>query len=67
MIKKIDGYIKCDGLKTGFTKRAGFNLVATAERDNKRIIAVILGCDDKEIRNNTARELLDYGFNVLEK
>ena len=67
LIKKIDGYIGCDGLKTGFTKRAGFNLVATAERDNKRIIAVILGCDDKEIRNNTARELLDYGFNVLEK
>ena len=66
LIKKIDGYKGCDGLKTGFTKRAGFSLVATAEKNNKRIIAVLLGCEDKEIRNNTARELLDFGFNAFE-
>ena len=66
LIKKIGGYEGCDGLKTGFTKRAGFNLVASAKRNNKRIIAVILGCEDKEIRNNTARKLLDLGFEITE-
>ena len=66
LIKKIGGYEGCDGLKTGFTKRAGFNLVASAKRNNKRIVAVILGCEDKEIRNNTARKLLDLGFEITE-
>jgi D-alanyl-D-alanine carboxypeptidase (penicillin-binding protein 5/6) len=52
-----------DGLKTGHVEEAGYHLVATAERENRRYIAVIMGAEKIEIREKEAMQLLDYGFN----
>ncbi len=56
-------YPGADGMKTGFVCASGFNLVATAERDNKRLIAVVLGAPSSSARAVKAAELLQYGFN----
>jgi D-alanyl-D-alanine carboxypeptidase (penicillin-binding protein 5/6) len=45
----------------------GWSLAATAERNGQRIVAVLLGSPDKDTRNNTARGLLDKGFELLNK
>ena len=50
------------GLKTGSTSKAGFCVSATAKRENLELIAVIMGAESSEIRNNCATKLLDYGF-----
>ena len=49
-------------LKTGFFNAAGFCLAATAIRDDRRVIAVILGCKSKQTRNNKAAELIESAF-----
>ena len=55
-------YQGANGLKTGFTGRAGFCISATAQRDGLTLIAVILGSPDSATRFDEARKLLDYGF-----
>lgn len=55
----------CDGLKTGYFSAAGFSIVATAKRDNVRVIAVVLGSATKDVRDTKAAELLAKGFLVL--
>lgn len=52
----------CDGFKTGYYKKAGFSIAATAERNGQRVIAVVLGSADKKVRNEKAAELLSKGF-----
>jgi D-alanyl-D-alanine carboxypeptidase (penicillin-binding protein 5/6) len=44
---------------------AGFHIVATAKRGNKRLIAVVLGAKNKKIRSRQTKEILDYGFRKL--
>lgn len=61
--KLIKYYNGLDGLKTGFTKLAGYNLTATAKRDNMRLISVVMGEETSEQRSKDTIELLDYGFN----
>ncbi|MDI3299445.1 MAG: D-alanyl-D-alanine carboxypeptidase family protein [Bacillota bacterium] len=56
-------YPGMDGLKTGWTSEAGFCLVATAERNGQRLIAVVMGAPTAEERNREIYRLLDYGFN----
>ena len=51
-----------DGLKTGHVEDAGYHLIATAERENRRYIAVIMGADKIETREKEAMQLLDFGF-----
>lgn len=51
-----------DGLKTGYTAGAGFCLAATAQRDGKRIIAVIMGSADRKTRDLKMAELIERGF-----
>lgn len=58
----IDRYPGADGMKTGFICSAGFNLVATATRGNKRLIAVILGAPSAVARTEQAAMLLEKGF-----
>ncbi len=60
--KLIRFYADTDGLKTGFTNKAGFNLSATTKRNNLRLISVVLGEPDSNTRFAEARKLLDYGF-----
>ncbi|MGH7781081.1 MAG: D-alanyl-D-alanine carboxypeptidase family protein [Candidatus Binataceae bacterium] len=52
----------CDGLKTGFTFQAGFNVTATAKRGDLRLIAVVLGAPSNQQRFAQAAKLLDWGF-----
>lgn len=60
--KFLDMYKGADGIKTGFTNAAGFNLTASAERGNVRIIATIFGGTSTAQRNAKMVELLDLGF-----
>lgn len=60
-------YAGCDGLKTGYHGMGGWSLAATAERNGQRVVAVLLGSPDKNTRNDTARKLLDKGFELLNK
>jgi len=57
----------CDGLKTGFTRAAGFCLTATAARNGVRLIAVVMGHDSKYGRFNLAEKLLEDGFRELRR
>jgi D-alanyl-D-alanine carboxypeptidase len=58
----LDSYEGADGIKTGYTGPAGFNLVASAQRGNKRIIATVFGGKSTAQRNARVAELLDLGF-----
>lgn len=61
LIKTYDGM---DGLKTGYTKEAGYCLTATAKRNNMRLIGVIMGEETSAKRNEDMTKMLDYGFNL---
>jgi D-alanyl-D-alanine carboxypeptidase len=58
----ITRYPGADGMKTGFICASGFNLVASATRDGKRLIAVVLGAPSSSARAVTAAQLLERGF-----
>ncbi len=58
----LDSYEGADGIKTGYTGPAGFNLTASAQRGNKRIIATVFGAKSTASRNAKVAELLDVGF-----
>ena len=60
LLKLYDGV---DGLKTGYTKEAGYCLVTTAKRDDQRIIGVLMNESAPKTRNEEMCNLLDYGFN----
>ncbi|MBQ8914862.1 MAG: D-alanyl-D-alanine carboxypeptidase, partial [Clostridia bacterium] len=55
-------YKGATGLKTGSTSKAGFCISATAERDGMHLIAVIMGSETRDTRNEAAKKLLDHGF-----
>lgn len=55
-------YPYADGLKTGYTAAAGFCLIGTAQKDNMRLISVIMGAPTDEARTEAAIQLLNYGF-----
>ena len=59
LVRFYDGV---DGLKTGYTKEAGYCLTATAKKDGMRIIAVVMGEPDSKTRNKEVSEMLDYSF-----
>lgn len=58
----LETYDGSDGIKTGFTRAAGFNLAASAERDGRRLIGVILGSPSWRVRDKQMVALLDRGF-----
>lgn len=60
--KLLAAYRGADGIKTGYTRAAGFNLVASAERGNERVIATVFGGRSTASRNAKVAELLDLGF-----
>ncbi len=55
-----------DGLKTGHTQAAGYCLVSSAERDNRRLVSVIMGTASDRERVADSQALLNYGFNFFE-
>ena len=60
--KLLGRYPGADGMKTGFICASGFNLVATATRNNKHLIAVVLGAPSGAVRAIKAAEMLESGF-----
>jgi D-alanyl-D-alanine carboxypeptidase (penicillin-binding protein 5/6) len=63
----IGHYAGCDGLKTGFTVEAGFNLTGTAQRGDMRLISVILGAPSNQQRFVQTQKLFDWGFENFAK
>nr|WP_209464163.1 serine hydrolase [Virgibacillus natechei] len=55
-----------DGLKTGNTELAGYTFTGTAERNNNRLVSVVMKTDSEEERFNETEELLEYGFEEFE-
>ena len=59
MVKNIPGV---DGLKTGWTTSAGYNVVTTKEQQGMRLISVVMGCTSVQNRTKDTVSLLNYGF-----
>lgn len=64
LLKTYDGV---DGIKTGYIRSSGFNLVASAHRDGRRVIAVIFGGNSPNSRNALMTRLLNLGFKALNR
>lgn len=62
--KLVRFYEGVDGLKTGYTKPAGYCLTSTAKRNNIRFITVVMGADTSEHRSADTTSLLNYAFNT---
>jgi D-alanyl-D-alanine carboxypeptidase (penicillin-binding protein 5/6) len=61
----LRNYPGCDGLKTGFINAGGYSIVATAQKNGRRVIAVVMGSKDRKVRDAKATELLSKGFAAL--
>jgi D-alanyl-D-alanine carboxypeptidase (penicillin-binding protein 5/6) len=59
-------YQGADGIKTGHTDEAGWCIAASATRDGRGVVAVVLGAPNEQARDDAARALLDYGFRQTE-
>ncbi|MBI3147923.1 MAG: D-alanyl-D-alanine carboxypeptidase [Betaproteobacteria bacterium] len=55
-----------DGMKTGFTEKAGYNLISSAKRDSRRLLAVVLGAGSEKLRASESQKLLNFGFQFFE-
>ena len=60
--KMVRFYSGCTGLKTGFTRGAGYCLSASAQREGLQLIAVVMGCETSQKRFAACKQMLDYGF-----
>ena len=60
--KLLTSYNGADGIKTGFTSKAGYNLAASAIRNGQRYISVILGAPSSKVRENESIKLLNFAF-----
>lgn len=65
--KLLGKYPPADGLQTGWTKEAGYCLVGTAKKKDRRLISVIMGTESKQARRNKTIELFNQGFKVFHK
>ena len=55
-----------DGVKTGHTVSAGYNLITSAKRSDMRLVSVVLGAESMNAREDASAALLNYGFNFFE-
>ncbi|MEM7767045.1 MAG: D-alanyl-D-alanine carboxypeptidase family protein [Pseudomonadota bacterium] len=62
LLGNVDGV---DGIKTGYTRASGFNLMAAAERDEQRVVAIMLGGHSALARNGHVTELIEAAFHAL--
>ena len=63
--KLLASYVGADGIKTGYIRASGFNLVASAKRGGARLIGVVFGGDSPRARDRHMVKLLDKGFRKL--
>ncbi|MFV7709236.1 serine hydrolase [Shewanella algae] len=61
-----DNSLNVDGIKTGHTSGAGYNLVSSATKDGMRLIAVVMGTKSEAARKAESKKLLNYGFRFFE-
>jgi D-alanyl-D-alanine carboxypeptidase len=61
-LRFLTSYDGADGIKTGYTQSGGFNVVDTARRGDRRLIAIVMGRQSLATREEDVRTLLDYGF-----
>lgn len=61
----LDSYPGCDGMKTGFTNKSKYSLVATANRNGHHLMSVVLGAENKDVRANVATNMLNKGFAMV--
>ena len=62
----LETYPGCDGMKTGYTNKSKYSLVATASRGGHRLISVVLGAETKDVRSDVAADMLNRGFAMLD-
>ena len=55
-----------DGMKTGFTEAAGYCLIASAKRGERRLVSVVLGAQSDTLRTSESQKLLNFGFHAYE-
>ncbi len=58
----LEGYPGADGIKTGYTRAAGFNVVTSAQRGDRRVLVAVMGGKSTASRNAEAEKLMDVGF-----
>ena len=58
----IKTYELCDGLMTGSNRNQNYSIAATGKKGDMRLIAVVLNAPNSDVRNSTAKSLLEYGF-----
>lgn len=58
-------YKGAEGMKTGFTKASGYNLISSATKENERIISIVMGCPNVKSRDQLTKNLLDKCFKKL--
>ena len=63
--KLLASYDGTDGIKTGYIRASGYNLVASVKRNGQRLIGVVFGGDSSKMRNRHMVKLLDKGFRIL--
>lgn len=61
-----DKSLNVDGIKTGHTEKAGYNLVSSATEGNMRLISVVMGASSTNARKAESKKLLNYGFRFFE-
>lgn len=64
LLETVEGV---DGIKTGYTRASGFNLMASAERDGRRVIAVMLGGHTSRSRNAHVEALIEAAYDAIEQ
>lgn len=64
LLGKVEGV---DGIKTGYTRASGFNLMASAKRDGRRVIAIMLGGKTSKARNGHVTDLLEAAFKNIDQ
>jgi D-alanyl-D-alanine carboxypeptidase (penicillin-binding protein 5/6) len=55
-----------DGIKTGYTREAGYNFLGSAQREGRRLVMVLAGSPTPKVRDSVARDLLEWGFSQWE-
>lgn len=64
----ITGVVRgADGIKTGYTREAGYNFLGSAERDGQRLVMVLAGTESEDERARIAREYIEWGFSAFER
>jgi D-alanyl-D-alanine carboxypeptidase len=61
----LETYPGCDGMKTGYTNKSKYSLVATAKRGDKHLMSVILGAENKDVRAAVSARMLNKGFEMV--